>query len=112
MAEYINVEEGLRRVVNNKKLFAKLLTKFKKETNLNEFLSSIEAKDYEKAQISAHTLKGISGNLSLTALYEQAIVIEAQLKNKTVEEGAVENITACFNETLKVIDEVLESNGY
>ena len=89
----------------------KLLTKFRKETNLNEHLGFIEAKDYEKAQVSAHTLKGVTGNLSLTALYEQAIAIEAQLKNRTVEDGAVENITACFNETLKVVDGVLASNG-
>jgi two-component system sensor histidine kinase/response regulator len=111
MAEYINMEEGLKRVVNNKKLYIKLLTKFRKETSLNEFLDFIEAKDYEKAQISAHTLKGVTGNLSLAALYEQAIAIEVQLKNKTVEDGAVENIIACFNETLKAVDGVLASNG-
>ena len=110
-AVYINEEEGLKRVMNNKKLFTKLLTKFRAETSLNELFTLINAKDYEKAQIAAHTIKGLSGNLSLTALYEQSIAIEAQIKSKSVANDAVDNIRACFDETLKAIDGVLASNG-
>ncbi|MDR1220587.1 MAG: Hpt domain-containing protein [Treponema sp.] len=110
-AVYVNQEEGLKRVMNNKKLYVRLLTKFKNETNLTELVHSIEEKDYEKAEASAHTLKGLSGNLSLTALYEKASALDAQLKNQTVDADAVADITACFNETQKAIEEVLAAHG-
>jgi HPt (histidine-containing phosphotransfer) domain-containing protein len=109
-AVYINREEGLKRVMNNKKLYIRLLTKFKTGTNIDELLAFIQAQDYEKAQIAAHTLKGLSGNLALTALYEQSIAIEALIKEHTVETAAVDALTACFNDTLKAIDEVLAAN--
>ncbi|MDR0556914.1 MAG: Hpt domain-containing protein [Treponema sp.] len=110
-AVYVNQEEGLKRVRNNKKLYITLLTKFKNETNLTELLSCIAEKNYEKAEASAHTLKGLSGNLSLTALCEKATELDAQLKNQTIDADAVAGITACFNETQKAIDEVLAANG-
>lgn len=110
-AVYVNQEEGLKRVINNKKLYVKLLTKFKNETNLTELLRSIEEKNYEKAETCAHTLKGLSGNLSLTALYEKATALDAQLKIQVIDADAVAGITACFNETQKAIDEILAAHG-
>ncbi|MDR0644896.1 MAG: Hpt domain-containing protein [Treponema sp.] len=111
MAVLINQEEGLKRMMNNKKLYTKLLNKFKAETNLNEIESLIKVQDYEKAQISVHTLKGISGNLSLTALYEQLLSIESQIKNRSVDENAVNALIECFNNTMKAIDGVIAVNG-
>lgn len=108
---YVNQEEGLKRVMSNKKLYVKLLTKFKNETNLTDLFHFIEEKDYEKAETCAHTLKGLSGNLSLTALYEKATALDAQLKNQVVDADAVADITVCFNETQKAIDEVLAAHG-
>ncbi|MDR0785335.1 MAG: Hpt domain-containing protein [Treponema sp.] len=111
MAVLINQEEGLKRMMNNKKLYVKLLSKFKTSTNLDELRDSIAAQDYEKAQIAAHTLKGISGNLSLMALYEQSISIESQIKNRSLDESAITALTDCFNDTMRVIDEVIAVNG-
>ncbi|MDR0707458.1 MAG: Hpt domain-containing protein [Treponema sp.] len=110
-AVYVNQEEGLKRVMNNKKLYVKLLTKFKNETNLTELLHFIEEKNYEKAETCAHTLKGLSGNLSLAALYEKATALDAQLKDHVIDAGTVAGITACFNETQKAIDEILAAHG-
>jgi HPt (histidine-containing phosphotransfer) domain-containing protein len=111
MAVLINQEEGLKRLMNNKKLYTKLLNKFKAETNLDELKRFIETQDYENAQISAHTLKGVSGNLSLTALYEQAVAIESQIKDRSLDEGAVTAFIDCFNNTMRAIDEVIAVNG-
>jgi HPt (histidine-containing phosphotransfer) domain-containing protein len=111
MAVLINQEEGLKRMMNNKKLYSRLLNKFKVGTNLEDLRSSIAAQDYEKAQIAAHTLKGVSGNLSLTALYEQSVAIENQIKSRSLDESSVTALTDCFNDTLKAIDEVITVNG-
>ena len=63
---YINIEDGSKRVMNNMKLYAKLLLKFKDDQNIKTIESSLAANDLPNAQIATHTLKGLSANLSLS----------------------------------------------
>ena len=104
---YINEEEGKKRVMNNGKLYAKLLTKFKTDTNLDELFSLVEIQDWEKAQISAHTIKGIAANLSLTELFNQILDVETQIKGKSLKPESPENLKMCLTETLKSVEEVI-----
>ena len=62
----IDIEDGVKRVMNNRKLYVKLLNKFKDGTNLNDLESGLAAGDMEKAQTAAHTIKGLAANLSLS----------------------------------------------
>jgi HPt (histidine-containing phosphotransfer) domain-containing protein len=105
---YINFDEGVKRVVNNAALYVKLLTKFKTDINLGEIGTCLEAGDYEKAQASVHTIKGIAANLSLTALFEKVRNLESQIKEKALQPGALDTVQAVYAETLKKIDEVIE----
>jgi len=104
---YINEEEGKKRVMNNGKLYAKLLTKFKTDTNLNDLVAFAEAQDWEKAQAAAHTIKGIAANLSLTELFNQSLDAETQLKGKSLKSESLENLKLCFSETVAVIEKVI-----
>ena len=104
---YINEEEGKKRVMNNGKLYAKLLTKFKTDTNLDKLYSSAEAEDWESAQAEAHTIKGLAANLSLTELFNQSLEVETQIKGKSLKPESIENLKACFTETVKSIEEVI-----
>ena len=104
---YVNEEDGKKRVMNNGKLYAKLLTKFKEGTNLTELQSFVDAQDWEKAQVSAHTIKGVAANLSLTELYTQCLDVETQLKQKSLNMESFENLKSCFNETLTAVEKVI-----
>ncbi|GHV92694.1 hypothetical protein AGMMS50268_31970 [Spirochaetia bacterium] len=104
---YINFDEGVKRVMNNTKLYVKLLAKFKADTNLTDTGTHLAAGDYEKARVSAHTIKGIAANLSLTELFERIRDLESQIKEKAVQPGAVDAVKAVYDETLKKIDEVI-----
>jgi HPt (histidine-containing phosphotransfer) domain-containing protein len=104
---YVNVVEGQKRVMNNAKLYRRLLAKFKAENNLNELAVALNAGEFEKAQGAAHTIKGIAANLSLSELYRQSLEVETQIKGKSVEPGAMETLSACFASTLEAIDKVL-----
>jgi HPt (histidine-containing phosphotransfer) domain-containing protein len=112
-AVYINIDEGLKRLVNNGKLFAKLLNKFKAENAglLDEALGYTDAEDFEKAKISIHTLKGVASNLALTELYKQTLETETQIKAGAVKEETRESVKKCLVETLMLIDEVLVKYG-
>jgi len=104
---YINEEEGKKRVMNNGKLYAKLLTKFKADTNIDDLSASLEAEDWEKARVAAHTLKGIAANLSLTELFNQSLDVETQIKNKSLKNESLEKLKACFAETLVQVEKVI-----
>jgi HPt (histidine-containing phosphotransfer) domain-containing protein len=108
---YINEEEGKNRVMNNGKLYAKLLTKFKADENLTNLLTYAEAQDWEKAQVAAHTIKGISANLSLTELFNQSLDVENQIKAKSLKPGSLDKIKACYTETLVHVEKVIAKNA-
>jgi HPt (histidine-containing phosphotransfer) domain-containing protein len=104
---YINEEDGKKRVMNNGKLYAKLLTKFKTDTNLDDLASSAGAQDWDKAQAAAHTIKGIAANLSLTELFNQSLDVETQVKGRSLKPESLESLKACYNETLTAVDKVI-----
>jgi HPt (histidine-containing phosphotransfer) domain-containing protein len=108
---YVNYEEGVKRVLNNSKLYIKLLSKFKAETSLDELDAALAAGDMEKARTAAHTVKGIAANLSLMELYKQALEIETRIKAGSVEEGALETVRKAFDETVKSVEKVIEQYG-
>jgi HPt (histidine-containing phosphotransfer) domain-containing protein len=108
---YINQQEGLGRVLNNAKLYVKLLNKFKADTNYNELLETLGSGDYEKAQAQAHTVKGIAANLSMTELFKQSLELETQIKARAVNPETVESFKTCFNETLAAADKVIAHYG-
>jgi len=104
---YVNEEEGKKRVMNNGKLYAKLLTKFKTDTNLVDLITSAGAQDWEKAQAAAHTIKGIAANLSLTELFNQSLDVETQFKGKSLKPESLESLKTCFTETVAAVDNVI-----
>jgi HPt (histidine-containing phosphotransfer) domain-containing protein len=104
---YVDFEEGVKRVMNNTKLYAKLLGKFKADTNLADLFAHLEAGDLEKAQVSAHTLKGLAANLSLTELFQRTLDLETQIKARAVQDGALDILNSAYEETVKKADEVI-----
>ena len=78
---YIKVEDGLTRCAGNKKLFAKLLKSFGNyASSFAQIKDEINAGEQEKAKETVHSLKGITGNLSLNLLYEKLVAIESGMK--------------------------------
>ncbi|ULQ58733.1 response regulator [Brucepastera parasyntrophica] len=109
--EYLNLEEGLGRVMGNKALYTKLLSRFKAETNPDELFTEIEQKNFDKAQVLAHTIKGVAANLSLKKLFMLMQKLELELKNGVVEPGIQEEIKECIAQTYAVIDKVIKEYG-
>jgi HPt (histidine-containing phosphotransfer) domain-containing protein len=104
---YINEEEGKKRVMNNGKLYAKLLTKFKSDTSLDVLSASAEAEDWDKAKVAAHTLKGLAANLSLTELFNQSLEVETQIKSKSLKNESIDKLKTCLAETIVQVDKVI-----
>ncbi|MDR1929971.1 MAG: Hpt domain-containing protein [Treponema sp.] len=113
MAElvYVDVEDGKKRVMNNAKLYIRLLTKFKDETRIDPLFAALDEGDYAKAQELAHTIKGVSANLSIKELAAKILELENQIKAKAVQAETVEAVKACFTETMKEVEKVVAENA-
>ncbi len=66
----VNTEEGLGRFMNKASLYERMLGKLPKAVADSETLPCFENGDLQAAEVNAHTLKGVMGNLSVTPLYE------------------------------------------
>jgi HPt (histidine-containing phosphotransfer) domain-containing protein len=100
----ISIASGLARVGGNRKLYAKLLCKFREgqETAVEQIQAALRSGDVETAVRLAHTVKGVSGNLGVEALYRAAADLE-----KAIKEGkeSVDHPMAEFGSRLKVVME-------
>lgn len=101
-----DVDEGLGRFMKNEGLYKRMLAKLPSNIEKLEVLSFIEAGDAQTALSNAHTLKGVTGNLSLTPLYKAYTDIVALFRADKPEEAKArllevlpiqEKIVACIN---------------
>ncbi|MDR1239447.1 MAG: Hpt domain-containing protein [Treponema sp.] len=108
---FINIEEGVARVMNNAALYYTLLAKFRTSASLDDLTGFLHAGDYEKAQTSAHTIKGVAANLSLIEFFRQILELEVHIKARTVNSEQIETVKHTFDETIKEIDKVIAQNA-
>jgi HPt (histidine-containing phosphotransfer) domain-containing protein len=73
-----NVPEALERLMNNKKLYKKLLDKFGAEYAGYEdkIAAAFDADNFKEAMHLSHTMKGLAGNLGAAALREASLALE------------------------------------
>lgn len=76
----VDISDGRKRFANNDPLFEKFLKKFPNAVLETEVLPYFQSGDLETALANAHTLKGMTGNLSLTPLYLAYTEIVALLR--------------------------------
>jgi two-component system sensor histidine kinase/response regulator len=77
----VDIDEGLARVGGNKKLYLKLLNDFAGNYQLNAaaIRTAILEQRIEEARRSAHTLKGVSGNISAKEVFALSEQVEKAL---------------------------------
>jgi len=82
--EIICKEEALTRFGGNEAIFKTLLKKFMENPYFHELELALDkdSLDLMQAEQAVHTLKGVAGNLSLSALYEAATALNKDLKEQ------------------------------
>lgn len=98
----VDIDAGLARFMNNETLYMKFLNKFIDEPTYQKLKDSVEAGDVPEAFRQAHTLKGVSANLSLTAIASSSEKLTELLRNK---ETATEEEAAQAKEYMNEITE-------
>lgn len=81
----IDYDDALDRFGGNVALFKRLALKYPADTHYTSLVAALAADDFEEAYAQAHSLKGVAGNLSLTALYHAAAHVSDALREGEVE---------------------------
>ncbi|MCI9337741.1 MAG: Hpt domain-containing protein [Lachnospiraceae bacterium] len=66
----VDVDDGLKRLMGNEKLYRRLLGSFVKMIATQAVDPDFDENDYQEAIEKAHSIKGTAGNLSLTPIFE------------------------------------------
>ena len=78
-----NTDEGLGRCYGNEALYLRLVNMIPAEGNFDALKEALDNNDLDKAFESAHALKGVLGNLSLTPMYDACCEITELLRART-----------------------------
>lgn len=104
---YIDAESAIARVGGNEGLYKKLLAKFEGSVDMQGFKDAIEKGDYKAAGDVAHAAKGVAGNLSLTAFFDQSVIVMNQLREDNYDPNEVSKFETLFEETKNAINDML-----
>lgn len=97
-----DVDGALERFMADEELFVKCIELFTEDENFKLLEDAIAKKDYKTAFEAAHTLKGVSGNLGITPVYESLSVLVETLRSK-----GYENIEDEYREVVELVKEFL-----
>lgn len=103
-----NVADALARLMNNKKLYQKLLDKFIKGYSdyADKVRAVIDAKDMQEGIQLAHTMKGLAGNLGAVDLQDASKALEMKFREDDPNADFSELFGKFETELKKVLDEI------
>ncbi len=83
--EGLDTKDGLMRVGGNKKLYLKLLQQFTDQQAYaaDEIAKALQTNDFPLAERTAHTVKGVAGNLGARELQQIAAILEKAIAVKS-----------------------------
>ena len=102
----VNTKEGLARCMNNESFYFRMISMGIHGDEYDKLKEALEAKDLDKGFELAHALKGVTGNLSLTPLYNEINEITELLRARTDMDytSRIEKILAIRKEILALAD--------
>lgn len=103
----IDVDSAMERFMGNEDVLRTFLRKLPEDASYREMLYAIEKKDIQLAFDSAHRLKGILGNLSITNAYNSLYWIvetlrDGNLPSKEQLSDFIVMYEACLNDIKEV----------
>lgn len=106
----VDVDGGLKRINGNEKLYTKLLGSFIKSVNTYQVGVDFDGNDLEEVIEKTHAIKGVSGNLSITPVYESYTKIVDLLRTGKPEEAReiLEQILPLQDQIVECIEKYME----
>ena len=109
--DYVDIEDGLRRLLGNQTLYTKLLSSFQAKTLVTELSKVMDSQDHEKVARISHALKGACANLGLSKLSAIASKIEQQAAAGIHTAALTTVLNETTDATIDAIQSILESGA-
>ena len=103
--DYVDVNDALKRIGGNEGLYKRLLKRFVDGTEMESLENALNSGDMEEAARFAHTIKGVSANLSLTKISIISTQLEQDIKNGSDYEAGFSELRQAYGVTIDVINE-------
>lgn len=103
--DMFDAEFATRQFSGNHALLIQILGKFiaQHQDFDNELTQQLQDNDFDAVKHNVHTLKGVSGNLGMTALYNECKVFEQHLATKQISDEQRDILSQAFKQTLSVV---------
>jgi HPt (histidine-containing phosphotransfer) domain-containing protein len=109
----INLDDGLKRVAGNRRLYRDLLGQFvaKQANEAAQISAALESEDLKLAERIAHTVKGVAGNLGITQVQSAAQQLEKAIRERQNSVAALLGAFATVLDTqVHAIDQALRES--
>lgn len=105
----IHVGEGTARMMGNEVFYLRLLQRFPSDNNYALLRQALQNRDLDAAWKAAHTLKGLTGNLSIAVLFTPLTEIMETLRKKDMDQALVltEAFSKQYDSAVRGIESVL-----
>ncbi len=103
----INKEETLNRFSGNNELLEKFIKKFPEDKTIDFIKKAASEKNYNDLEESVHTMKGLSGNLGFSKLYEYSSALVNAIRAKDFSTADI--LTPKVIETCCKISEIIKT---
>lgn len=106
----VDVDDGLKRVMGKEGSYIKFLGKFVKMMNEEAVRPDFADAELEETIGKVHSIKGVSGNLSISPVYDAYTEILDQLRNGQIEEAreGIRNVIPVQEKIVKCIQKYME----
>lgn len=107
----IDYADGVRRCGDNPELYARLLGLFLADDNFVAAQKSMAEKNYDELFQRTHEIKGMSGNMSITDVYQASSNVVALLRAQDYDAipAAFEQLETAYTRATKAIAEAKEA---
>jgi HPt (histidine-containing phosphotransfer) domain-containing protein len=110
----INIADGLNRVAGNRRLYRDLLSQFaaKQAGAATEIATALGAHDHQTAERTAHTVKGVAGNLGIINVQAAAQKLEKAIRESDPASPALlDQFAIALRVHVKAISEALRDTA-
>ncbi|MDL2294804.1 Hpt domain-containing protein [Ruminococcaceae bacterium OttesenSCG-928-D13] len=108
---YIDLDAGLGRVRGNKMIYGKMLGLFTGSTEFDAMETALAAEDWPKVAEVAHGIKGMTGNLGFTKLFDTSTELMVKAREGKPEDALVADYRDALDKTreyVKVVEAQLQ----
>ena len=108
LKKYIDIDTALSRVRGNKAIYKKMLGMFLQSKSFAELEEAVSQKEYTKASEIAHGIKGMTGNLGMTMLFEESTKLMVEMRAGAPDETNLKNYREALIKTRECTEKLIE----